>query len=262
MADLEKLANDFEKYLRLQSPPLALRMLRAGEAAPEKCRQPFRHLKTKVTICQGFSMARKYGWTVRMGAEDMACPPGAALFGFFQNTDYFDAGHMAVPTYAPDLDAGKALEQEFPRFDYNEYEAILVAPMNRADFEPHMLVFYAQPAQIMRLIHGAVYESGGGLESWTQCRFGCSSVISVLKSGKCSFNVPGNGDRVFAGVQDTEMSFYLPMARAEGVAAGLEANHQGGTRYPVPAYLMYQPNFPKNYARQMEIWRELEEIQE
>lgn len=262
MSDLQTLEKEFEKYLRLQSPPLALRMLGPGENPPEKCRRPFHHLKTRVTICQGFSMARKYGWAVRMGAEDMACPPGAALFGFFENTEYFDSGNMAVPAYAPDLEAGKALEKEFPRFGYKEYEAILVAPMGRAEFEPHMLVFYAQPAQVMRLIHGAVYESGGGLNSWTQCRFGCSSVISVLQTGKCTFNVPGNGDRVFAGVQDSEMSFYLPMAKAEGVAAGLAANHKGGTRYPVPAYLMYQPSFPKNYAQQMDIWRELNEIQD
>jgi len=260
--DLTLLEKEFEKYLRLQSPPLALRMLRPGEEAPEKCRKPFEHLKIKVNICQGFSMARKYGWTVRMGAEDMACPPGTALFGFFKDTEYFDAGNMAVPTYAPDLEAGAALEKEFPRFEHGEYEAILVAPMGRAAFEPDMLIFYAQPAQVMRLIHGAVYESGGGLNSWGQCRFGCSTVISVLQNGECTYSVPGNGDRVFAGVQDTEMCFYMPMARAEGVAAGLAANHKGGTRYPVPAYLMYQANFPKNYSRQMEIWREKGEIKD
>ena len=260
MQDLKTMESEFNQYLRLQSPPLAIRMVKAGEEVPEKCRRPFEHLKMKINICQGFSMARKYGWTVRMGAEDMACPPGAALFGFFKDTDYFDAGNMAVPTYAPDLEAGKAIEAEFPRFAHGEYEAILVAPMARAAFEPQMLLFYAQPAQVMRLVHGALYEGGKGLKSWTQGRFGCSTVISVLQSGECTYGIPGNGDRVFAGVQDSEMNFLMPMKRAEGVLAGLVANHKGGTRYPVPAYLMYQAQFPKNYSKQMEIWKEQGEI--
>jgi len=44
----------------------------------------------KVAICQGIGMARKNGWAVAMGKEDMQCSLGAATFGFFKNLDFFN----------------------------------------------------------------------------------------------------------------------------------------------------------------------------
>jgi len=262
MEDLKLIDGELNKYLRLQTFPIALRMLKSEAEIPEKSRRPFKQTNQKIAICQGFAMARKYGWTVVMGQEDMACPPGSAAYGFFKDTSYFDEGNMVFPTYAPNLELGKTLEADTPRFPYGEYSHILVAPLERADFEPHLLIIYAMPAQVMRLIHGAVYEQGHALAASSQCRIGCAIVAAVMQSGECTFAVPGNGDRVFGGCQDHEMSFFLPMKRVAGLLAGLAANHKGGTRYPIPVNLMYQPSFPKNYSRQMEIWQEKGELAE
>ena len=262
MEDLKTIDNELNKYLRLQSFPIALRMLKTEAEIPEKCRRLYKQTKQKIAICQGFAMARKYGWTVAMGKEDMACPPGALAYGFFKDTAYFDEGNMAFPTYVPNLEMGKTLEADIPRFNYGEYSHILIAPLERADFEPHLLIIYAMPAQVMRLIHGAVYERGHALAAFAQCRVGCSTVAAVMQSGECTFSVPGNGDRVFGGTQDHEMNFFLPMKRVAGLLAGLAANHKGGTRYPIPAYIMYQPSFPKNYSQQMDIWQEKGELGE
>ncbi len=260
MEDLKTIDSELNKYLRLQSFPIALRMLKSEAEIPGKTRRPFAQMKQQVAICQGFYMARKYGWSVAMGKEDMACPPGAAAYGFFKDSAYFDEGNMAFPTYAPSLDLGKSLEADIPRFPYGEYSHILVAPLDKAEFEPQLLIIYAMPAQVMRLIHGAIYEQGHALTAASECRIGCAIVAAVMKSGECTFSVPGNGDRVFGGTQDHEMNFFLPMQRVPGVLAGLAANHMGGTRYPIPAYAMYQPSFPKNYSRQMEIWQENGEL--
>ena len=53
--------------------------------------------------------------------------------------------------------------------------------------------------------------------------------------------VPGNGDRVWAGCQDHEMLMTVPGAQLSDLVEGLEKTHRKGIRYPIPAYLKYQP---------------------
>ena len=64
-------------------------MLESESDIPEKTHRPFQQMKKKIAICQGIGMARKLGWAVAMGKEDMHCSLGAAPFGFFKNIDFF-----------------------------------------------------------------------------------------------------------------------------------------------------------------------------
>ena len=60
-------------------------------------------LKKKVAICQGIGMARKLGWAVAMGKEDMQCALGAA-----DNLDPLDGDRAIDAVEALGLD-GKTL---------------------------------------------------------------------------------------------------------------------------------------------------------
>ncbi len=53
--------------------------------------------------------------------------------------------------------------------------------------------------------------------------------------------VPGNGDRVWAAVQDHEMIYALPASHLDALVEGLAATHEKGVRYPIPTFLRYQP---------------------
>ncbi len=85
MATLQELDQALSTYIRPLTFPLAIKMLGSEEEIPEKTRRPFQQMKKKIAICQGVGMARKYGWAVAMGKEDMQCALGAAPFGFFEN---------------------------------------------------------------------------------------------------------------------------------------------------------------------------------
>jgi len=56
--------------------------------------------------------------------------------------------------------------------------------------------------------------------------------------------LPGNGDRVWAMVQDGEMAFTIPANLVDSVIDGLEATHQMGVRYPIPVDIRHAPLFP------------------
>jgi len=213
-------------------------------------------MKKKVAICQGIGMARKLGWTVAMGKEDMQCSLGAAPFGFFKNIDFYNEGNLAAGMFTASKEIGKTEEDLIDRFDYGLYSHILVAPLNRAGFEPDMLMMYGNPAQIMRLVHGALYNQGGAVQSSAMGRLGCATIITAMKNDECRYLLPGNGDRIFGMTQDYEMSFLIPASKIDTVLDGLAKTHKGGIRYPITSFFNFQAAFPPSYQEQMKIWEE------
>ena len=256
MADLKEVEQALNTYVRPLTFPLALKMLKSEDEIPERTRRPFQQMKKKVAICQGIGMARKLGWTVAMGKEDMQCSLGAAPFGFFKNIDFYNEGNLAAGMFTASKEIGKKEEDLIDRFDYGLYSHILVAPLNRAGFEPDMLMMYGNPAQIMRLVHGALYNQGGAVQSSAMGRLGCATIITAMKKDECRYLLPGNGDRIFGMTQDYEMSFLIPASKIDTVLDGLAKTHKGGIRYPITSFFNFQAAFPPSYQEQMKIWEQ------
>jgi uncharacterized protein (DUF169 family) len=254
MADLKEVEQILNTYTRPLTFPVAIKMLKSEDEIPEKTRRPFQQLKKKIAICQGIGMARKLGWAVAMGKEDMQCALGAAPFGFFKNINFFDEGNMAAGMFAASTEVGKKEEDLIDRFDHGTYSHILVAPLSRAAFDPDLIMLYGNPAQIMRLIHGSLYNVGGAIQSSAMGRLGCAAIITVIKNDECRFLVPGNGDRIFGMTQDWEMSYMIPMSKLDNVLDGLAKTHKGGIRYPITSFFNFEATFPPSYQEQMKIW--------
>jgi uncharacterized protein (DUF169 family) len=204
--DITALAEALTEYVRPASFPVAVRMVREGEALPERLKRPRQDLQIRVATCQAIAMARRYGWVLAVGNE-------VATFG------------------------------------EGEYEYILVAPLRRTTFEPHVIVVYGNPAQVLRLLSAALWKSGGRLRSSFGGRIDCSEEIIVpMRSGRCEVILPCHGDRVFAQSQDHEMAFSIPRDRGAEVVAGLAGTQKGGLRYPIPSFLRYTGMFPPQYT--------------
>ncbi len=136
MADLKELDQALNTYIRPLTFPLAIKMLKSEKEIPDRTRRPFEKTGKKIAICQGIGMARKYGWTVAMGKEDMQCSLGAAPFGFFKNIDYFNEVNLADGMFTASKEAGKKQEDLVDRFDHGTFSHILVGTVGRATFEP------------------------------------------------------------------------------------------------------------------------------
>jgi uncharacterized protein (DUF169 family) len=96
---------------------------------------------------------------------------------------------------------------------------------------------------MMRLIHGATYQTGKPIQSRFSGRAGsCTDgVIGAYLDNEVKVVIPGNGDRVWATCQDHEVLMAIPAARLGEVVEGLEQTHQKGIRYPIPTYARYRP---------------------
>lgn len=260
MTQLKEVESALNEYIRPLTFPLAIKMLKSEAEIPEKTRRPFQQMKKKVAICQGIGMARKLGWTVAMGKEDMQCSLGAAPFGFFKDRDFWAEGNLAAGMFTASPEVGKKEEDLVDRFEYGEYSHMLVAPLNRMPLDLDLIMVYGNPAQVMRLIQGALYNEGGAVQSSSMGRLGCAATITVMKTGQCRYLVPGNGDRIFGMTQDWEMTFMMPAAKVDTVLDGLAKTHKSGIRYPITSFFNFQAPFPPSYQEQMKIWEEGGEV--
>lgn len=250
------LSTQLEKYLRVHTFPLGIRSIPPGEALPEKVKVPSKHLGIKVAICQAISIARRYGWTMAVGREDISCPIAKAVFGFEERNEYYTGGSLADGMYASCKEAGAKFEDALSKYGEGDYDYVVAGPLGRIPFVPDTVLVYGNSAQVLRLLNACLYKKGGSLTSEFSGRGDCADiVIRGKQTGEPQVILPCYGDRIFGMTADDEMAFTFPFQMGEEVVEGLEKTHAGGIRYPVPIYLRYQAEYPKSYQELESLWR-------
>ena len=237
--------------LRLKTLPLAVKFLKNTASFPEKTRQPSVVLNKRVTICQGVTMARNYGWTVGLAREDLICVPAMIAFGFSSAPSPAETlGKLFCEVeFSSSEEAGIEEAESMVRLDNAEYQAIVLAPLQKDLITPDTVVFYGNPAQIMRLIQALVFKESRRIESNFGGKVECPEyLIAPFKTKSPRVVIPGMGDRIFSMTQDDEMVFSIPGQLLEGLVEGMnEAGKKIGARYPVTPYQNFEPEFPKPY---------------
>jgi uncharacterized protein (DUF169 family) len=245
-----------ERHARPQTFVLGIKMCRTEADIPAKAKRAKKDLQIDSALCQGMSIARHFGWTFAVSRDDISCPIGATLFGFAPIVSHFECGNCCAGMYTKDAAAGAKTEGEAPKFKFGEYYAMVSGPLGRIDFEPDVVLVFGMPAQVMRLVTGALWESGGYIHSKFSGRTDCADeVIETMQSGKPQVILPCYGDRIFGQTQDHEMAFAFPWAFAQKLLDGLEGTHKGGVRYPIPQHLRYTGTFPPSYEKLREFWK-------
>jgi uncharacterized protein (DUF169 family) len=256
---LKKLDEALTRYIRPASFPLAVRMVREDDEISERTRRPYRDMKIRVAVCQTFSIARRYGWQIAAGKDDINCPLALTAFGFEKELEIYTRGEMCAGMFTETRQAGARTESEVPKFSFGEYKYILAAPISRADFQPQIYLIYGNGAQMMRLLTAVLYKRGGYLTSKFSGRLDCADIcIETKKSGHPQLILPCYGDRVFGQTQDDEMAMSFPVGIEEELISGLEGTHKGGIRYPVPSFLRYTPAYPEHYYKLSDQWKKEE----
>ena len=128
-------------------------------------------------MCQSIGVARRYGWAIAVGKEDVICPLAAIVFGFRKPNDEYLRGFASVGMYCKDEQAAANREASTWRFEPGTYDYVCVAPLNRATFRPHVVVVYASSAQVLRLVHASLYTRGGRVVSTSGGRLNCAEIV-------------------------------------------------------------------------------------
>jgi uncharacterized protein (DUF169 family) len=247
---LQELDKAIHKFVRPDTFPLAIRVMKAGEKIPEKTKRPKHDLGTTFSICQGITMSRRYGWALAMGKEDLSCPIAKIAFGFEDEVEYYSQGNLTDGMYTKTCDLGQKTETAVPKFTKEESGTVLVAPLTRTNFKPEVIVVYGNSAQVMRMVAASLYHTGGEISSTFTARADCADiVIKTMRTDKPQVVLPCYGDRVFGQTHDHEMAFTIAYSMVDEFIEGLKGTHQGGVRYPVPTFLRYEAQYPETYEK-------------
>jgi len=139
--------------------PVAVKFLTQEASIPNRSKRPMRHMKIPMAPCQGSAMARRYGWTVAFAKEDVGCGIAAHTYGWNRVGDSRGPIHFLTQmNYAADERAAAEMVAGLPLLDIGEDIVVVYSPLERATVEPDVVLVYVNPAQLMRLIHGATYK--------------------------------------------------------------------------------------------------------
>ncbi|QSO51498.1 DUF169 domain-containing protein [Alicyclobacillus curvatus] len=248
--DAKALGDAIQKHIRPDNHPVGIRIVHSESELPAKYRRPGTHLGEKITICQAVAFARRYGWTIAMNGDDLSCPIAQIAFGYQPELDYYKDGNLVCGMYTDDFESAKRTEADVPKLTKEESGYYVAFPLDRAPFDPDVVVVYANSAQVMRLVAAMQFQRGGSISSTFSSRADCADIaIRTLKTGEPQVILPCYGDRVFAQTQDHEMAFSFPFKDAQELVAGLDGTHRGGIRYPIPQFLNYTAQFPATYEK-------------
>jgi uncharacterized protein (DUF169 family) len=242
-------AKELEDRIRLQTYPLAVKMLEKESDIPDDAQKPMRDFGYRLSSCQGFAMSRREATVMATTLEDMWCPEAAVGFGLVEPTSYYFEGRHRFPQTVERLEAGSIWAHEFPRLETNKYIGIVSAPLNTVNFEPDVVIIYCDAAQLGTFLLAAASKEGRELTCTVGAKGACVyAVVAPMQRGNYQVTVPCPGDRRRAAAQPNEMIFSVPVGKMEDLLASLR--YLEPYRYQLPfRYIMQSQGqlFP-NYA--------------
>ncbi|MHA1105380.1 MAG: DUF169 domain-containing protein [Promethearchaeota archaeon] len=244
MSKYKETDEKLNKYLRLATFPVAVKLLRNPEELND-----IKFLKKpdkEVALCQIFSYARYYAWTMGCIKEDNICPLADIALGFEERNKLFEEGAFFIGRYNSTKEAAKKTAASMPNILPGKFNAIVAGALNRIDFEPDLIMIWGNSAQIMRIIQGYLWNRGGRITMSTFCDGVCADTISnAMITGELQVAFPCLGDRRFGMALDTDLIASIPFKIVNEIIEGMEKTHKAGTRYPIPFQLSTPEFFVK-----------------
>lgn len=209
--------------------PLGLALIPSDKPWPDQAVRPS-HQGLKCSMCQWTNFARREGVMVGLKAEDIACVPCQAAFGFKVLSDPKALGRFLMNMgYMENEDLVDAMIDMIPFFPAGEYQGVIAFPLNKAPMDPDVVWIYGTPAQMSHLVIGLIHEDGQFIPSLTglglTCRTGFTDRVQIM--------IPGRGERNMGGTGEHELSLALPGVMLRDLVRGLEFTRNKGITAPV-----------------------------
>ena len=132
----------------------------------------------------------------------------------------------------------------------------VLEPVATANFEPDVVVVYADAAQLRQLLMGVEWSGDAPLQADFDPIDSCAyAVVPALETGRYRITVPDPGEDARAAAADDEMIFSIPGGKLGGLAAALRRGEEMAQGMPWNDIEM-RPDFPRPefYDRIFRAW--------
>lgn len=221
--------------IRTGSEPLGLCLVSQADDWPENILSPS-DKGMQSALCQWTNFSRRQGVTVGLRAEDIACAPCLAAFGFkkMSGPEVY-ARFLESAGYAPGKETSLNMAAQLSPLPLGRYQGVVAFPLKSAFRKPDAVWIYGSPGQVSHLVTGLAHQNGRHINSaigiGLSCRDGFSDEPRVV--------VPGRGERVVAGTDEFEMFLALPETFIGDLVKGLLAIRKNGITGPFAGPMPY-----------------------
>ncbi len=220
----ETIGKELIEILGLKGSPVAVKLARTPADVPagyEKMAKKERH-------CQFVQDARLKGVTGYATQAEHLCKGGAAVMGIEPSPDL-----VADGTTYQKLGNFKTVEgavetvHAIPKLD-ETYYASVYAPLDKAEFEPDVVVFVVTPRQALRLSQAYLHASGGRISSdYSGIQSLCAdAVVAVRQRGVPNMTLGCNGSRKYSGIAEDEVILGFPPKELGAMVEALKTFRQ------------------------------------
>ncbi len=222
-------------YDRLHLPtyPVAIKYIKSEDEIPERAFRPSSKSQ-KLSICQAFTYARRWGRHTAMTAKDNFCVPSSAAHKLVAISDEDLVESQLKQAWHKDRAAEKTRMALFNKIisgtedqdnfhRRGQYMGLVCSPLTETIVEPDSILVYGDGGHITHMIHAFCYNSGIPLTSSFD-GFTESCVKGGLLpfiAGKPQVVLPGMGDRSFCSLTENEIAIGFPGSMASMVVEGL-----------------------------------------
>ena len=233
MRALEKFDDAINQYVRPETYPVAIKLVKKADEIPDGIQTIQSQLGVSMALCQGWGKVRFNGESVAMLKEDISCPIALFTLGLAEPTAEWKEGSLYLNWYTPHEKAAKEFAGPMYRLPKGKYSGVIMAPIHACHFEPDMIILYCNPPGILRLVAAALMKSGGRFENSIFPPGVCTEVIApVMEQKKCRFGIPCFGDRKFEYTAKDELVFSVPFHLVNEISNGLKYFYESGHEIP------------------------------
>jgi len=212
-------SNELYDKLRLLTYPIGIKYISDESQIPNEVFQPSK-LGMKFTLCQSFTMARRYGRTVAMTFADNKCITSSFLHGWEEISEEDLIHSQVISGYHKNEESERRIHKQVYDEFLNEdarkitknHKGFIVCPLKSAQVIPDTVLIYGDPAQMTHIAHALAYEGKFILKS-SFAGYGESCLkggLLPLISDEPQLVLCGTGDRILALTKEEEMAIGLP----------------------------------------------------
>jgi uncharacterized protein (DUF169 family) len=221
MTDYAELSKKMMDILGLGTEPVAVTLIKNGQAMPEGyeiAEAPLRH-------CQAIMRARK-GEKMAVPAGRQACPVGASAMGMVPLPEKVRSGefHHSMGMYGSTDSAARTMASR-PSLELGSIIGTAVAPLSKATVAPDVVVVVGLPEQVFWIAPAAsTFQEGGRVTmemAAVQASCADSTVVPYV-TGNINMSLGCFGCRKTTDIAPEEMLVGIPAAKFEMLVAALE----------------------------------------
>ena len=247
--EIHDLGLKIEELLRLQSYPIALKMLEKGDKTPKQAIKPTRDWGHHISFCQALALTRRQGYTIVLSKEDMWCFEPVVGLGFVEPPKRFLDGWNRYPDTSSSLKAGAKWAKNMPRFEYGKYDRVITAPLHDTTFIPDIFILYGEPAKMTQIMLAKIWLDGEDINTRLSSHAACVYyVVPTIKENRWNISLPCGGDLRRAACETNNMIFSAPIEVLKDLYEGLKAIKEEKLGLPLNLSLAIEYNLPESYV--------------